>query len=50
MSAPHERPPVLTPTEARQGRRGMHVFVILGVSTLLAIIALVAFFLGFAQS
>jgi hypothetical protein len=39
----------LTPTEARQGRRGTHVFVILGVSTLLAIGALAAFWMQTAQ-
>jgi hypothetical protein len=49
MSDPDE-PPELTPTEARQGRRGTHLFIILAISTLLAAIALVAFFVNTAQS
>jgi hypothetical protein len=35
-----EDAPVLTPSEARQGLRGRHVFVILALSTILAAIAL----------
>lgn len=38
----------LTPQEARQGRLGRHMVVILAISTLLAVIGLAAFFLGTA--
>lgn len=43
---PHHAHVELTPTEARQGRSGTHVLTILAISTFLASVGLVAFFLA----
>ncbi len=49
MAEHGDNPPELTPVEARQGRRGTHVLMILGVSTVLAMIALITFFVFTAR-